>query len=65
MQYFDHNINRVGEGISMFFSIFIAVAMILAFQITFTALMTPFILISLVYHRFFDKILLFFDVGND
>ena len=65
LQYLDHNVHKVGEGFKMFFSIFIAVNMLLAFQITFASLMTPFMLISFIYHGFFDKILLFFDVGND
>ena len=65
LQYLDHNVHKVSEGFKMFFSIFIAVNMLLAFQITFASLMTPFMLISFIYHGFFDKILLFFDVGND
>ena len=53
---------------TIFFKILIsciAISLFAAFEIFFTSLITPFILISLVYHPFFPKLLLLFGLGND
>jgi hypothetical protein len=53
------------EGTVLFFGFGIALGLLLAFQISFACIITPFILISLVYPKFFDKMLVFFEVGDD
>ena len=66
--YFDRNIsdfNIEHEGKVFFFGFGIALGLLLAFQISFTSIITPFILISFVYPKFFDRMLVFFEVGND
>ena len=63
--YFENKLPELGEDIPMFFSCFTALAMLVAFQIIFASIMTPFMLISFVYPRFFNKVLFFFEVGND
>ena len=45
--------------------IFSSLAMLVAFQISFTCILTPFMIVSLVYPKFFEKILIFFEIGND
>ena len=45
----------IGTGLSLF----------VCFQIIFTCTVAPFILISLFYHKFFDRLLLFYGVGDD
>ena len=64
--YFVRNVNEnVGED-ECFISLItlIGLCLFVAFQIPFSALITPFILISLIYHKFFDKLLLFFGIGD-
>ena len=63
--YFDGKLPELGDGFPMFFSFFIALGILVAFQIIFASIITPFILISFIYPRFFNKVLLFFEVGND
>ena len=66
--YFDRNISDFmidHECTVFFFGFGIAFGLLVAFQITFACIITPFILISLFHHKFFDKILLFFEVGDD
>ena len=63
--YFDDKLPELGDGFPMFFSFFIALGILVAFQIIFASIITPFILISFIYPRFFNKVLLFFEVGND
>jgi hypothetical protein len=45
----------IGTGLALF----------VCFQIIFTCTVAPFILISLFYHKFFDRLLLFYGVGDD
>ena len=47
-----------------FFTIMITLALFLCFQLFFAALISPFILISFVYHPFFEKLLYFFGIGE-
>ena len=47
-----------------FFVVMISVALFLCFQISFAALISPFILISLVYHHYFEKLLYFLGLGE-
>ena len=47
-----------------FFTIMITLALFLCFQLFFSALISPFILISFVYHPFFEKLLYFFGIGE-
>ena len=66
--YFEENIQDFydeHEGLVFFFGFGIALGLLVSFQITFAGIITPFILISLVYPKFFDRLLLFFEVGND
>ena len=66
--YFDRNISNFilhHECTVFFFAFGIAFGLLVAFQITFACIITPFILISLFHHKFFDRILLFFEVGDD
>ena len=68
IMYFDENIQDFydeHEGLVFFFGFGIALGLLVSFQITFAGIITPFILISLVYPKFFDRLLLFFEVGND
>ena len=65
--YFDNEIkiitiDKVGFALILFG---ISLGVFCAFQIPFTCLLTPFILISLICPKFFNKLLLFFEVGND
>ena len=59
------NIPHLGDSFAGIISLFIAFNALIAFQIPFTCLITPFILISFIYPKFFDRILLFFEVGDD
>ena len=45
-----------------FFAFGIAVCLLISFQISFACIITIFILISLVYPKFFDRLLLFFEI---
>ena len=68
VSYFNRNISDFmidHEGTVFFFGFGIAFGLLIAFQISFDCIITPFILFSLLYHKFFDRILLFFEVGND
>jgi len=63
--YFDNKLPEFGEEISMFFSYFTALGMLVAFQIIFALIITSLMLISFAYPKFFNKVLFFFEVGND
>ena len=63
--YLSNKIPNLGEDALICWAFFIALNMLIIFQISFTSLITPFILISFFYPGFFDKILLFFEVGDD
>ena len=65
--YFDKQIKRITiDNVKFALILFgISLGVFCAFQISFTCLLTPFILISFIYPKFFDKLLLFFEVGND
>jgi len=65
--YFDNQIKIITiDNIGFAFILFgISLAVFCAFQIPFTCLLTPFILISFICPKFFNKLLLFFEVGND
>ena len=52
------------EGFFICFSIIIMLVLFLSFQIFLTSFITPFILISFLYHPFFERLLLFFGVGE-
>ena len=68
VSYFNRNISDFmidHEGTVFFFGFGIAFGLLIAFQISFACIITPFILFSLLYHKFFDRIFLFFEVGND
>ena len=54
-------IKRCYMGVLIYF---IGFVLLICFQFTFTCLVFPFILIALIYHRFFDRILLFFGIGE-
>ena len=68
IQYLNRNIHTDLDFAECFFVLLsggIGIALLIPFQITFTCILTPFILISLLYHRFFDRILVFFGIGED
>ena len=46
------------------FNFLIGFVLSIPYQIALTGILTPFILIALVYHKFFDKILMFFALGD-
>ena len=56
---------RLDREFLEWFYFFIAMNMFISFQIIFSSLMMPLILISIIYPKFFDKILLFFEIGDD
>ena len=43
----------------------IGLGLFVSFQISFSTLISPFILISLIYHKFFNHLLLFFGIGDN
>ena len=47
-----------------FFSFFTGVALFISFQISFTCCITPFILIALIYPKFYQRISMFFGIGK-
>ena len=47
-----------------FFAIFIGVCLWICFQISFSCLIAPFILVSFIYHPFFYYIMIFFGIGE-
>ena len=46
-------------------SFLIGLCLFTSFQITFSALISPFILISFIYHKFFNNLLLFFGIADN
>ena len=52
------------ECLDITFILVKAIILSLPFQISFTFFLTPFILISLIYHKFFDRLLMFFAIGE-
>ena len=64
--YFDEKIKIINISNGGFFFILfgISLGVFCAFQIPFTCLLTPFILISFICPKFFNKLLLFFEVGD-
>ena len=64
--YFDEKIKIINISNGGFFFILfgISLGVFCAFQIPFTCLLTPFILISFICPKFFNKLLLFFEVGE-
>ena len=52
------------EGIVAIFLILIGLCIFVSFEILFTWTITPFILISFIYHRFFERLLLFYGIGK-
>ena len=64
-EYTDHNIHLgCGEFIYYYCGVFIALGLFISFQIIFFCLITPFMLIALVYPYFFDNILSFLNIGE-
>ena len=67
IHYFERELSDLSEDTEDFLVIInVATFIILSipFQILFTCILTPFILISLVYHKFFDRLLMFFGIGE-
>ena len=52
------------NGDDRIISIFISFFMMIPYQILFTCSLSPFILVALIYHKFFETILMFFGVGE-
>ena len=51
-------------GYLIIISLGMGFVLLVPFQIAFACLISPFILISIFYHKFFDKLLLFFEIGG-
>ena len=52
------------DGLVLTIAGLICLALFVAFEISFTSLITPFILISFIYHPFFQRLLFFFGLGD-
>ena len=66
-EYFDREIFIYDDCIDCWTNAFIiltGITLFVPFQISFTCIITPFILISLIYHKFFDRLLIFFGIGK-
>ena len=59
--------NYYGDCITLIYilSALIGLGLFVSFQISFSTLISPFILISLIYHKFFNHLLLFFGIGDN
>ena len=66
LEYTDNYIDKMtwSENVFYFFGFFIALSLFVCFQILFTCLITPFILICLFYPYFIDYILTFLNIGE-
>ena len=53
------------ETIFIVMTVLIGLTLLVVYQITFSCIMAPFILIAFIYHRFFDRILVFFGIGEN
>ena len=66
LEYFDKRLSYNNNNVTKFLVIInilpIVLSMFVAYQIIFMCILSPFILISFFYHKFFDKICLFFEV---
>ena len=66
--YLEKNTHFESESIEDFFivmSCLIGLPLFVSYQIIFACTVAPFILISLVYHKFFDRLLLFYGIGEN
>ena len=52
---------RIEDSVTII-AFYTGIALFVPFQITFTCLTSPFILICLIYHKFFEKFLIFFGI---
>ena len=58
--------NERKKNFFLFLILCIGLVLLVPFQILFTCTVTPFILISLIYHKFFGVLLMFYGMGlND
>ena len=62
--YNDKYMNENAYVVFRFFVIIIVICLSISYEVLFTCLISPFILISIFYHPFFDKLLVFFGVGS-
>ena len=58
------NINRPGESMFVAASLGMSFCLFVCFQISLSCIITPFILICLVYHKFYYRLILFFGMGK-
>ena len=66
--YYEINIDTADDCKGVVFLCFLffdSIFLNAVFIIPFTSLITPFIIASFIYPKFFDRLLLFFEVGND
>ena len=66
--YIENHINLNSSNSETFLKIVFTAAglcLFVSFQLLFTCTVAPFILISLVYHRFFDRLLIFYGIGEN
>ena len=66
--YLEKNTNFGNDNCENFFIVMtclIGLTLFASFQIIFTATVTPFIFISFIYHRFFDRLLIFYGIGEN
>ena len=67
INYFERELLDLSGGTEDFLVIInvaIGIILLIPFQISFTCILTPFIFISFVYHKFFDRLLMFFGIGD-
>ena len=60
-----HFKNKRRKNIFLIMILAIGFVLLVPFQILFTCTVTPFILISIIYHKFFGKLLMFYGMGTN
>ena len=64
--YIDRNVHLIHcDTFFIIIIIGIGLCLFVSFQLLFTCTVAPFILISLVYHKFFDRLLIFYGIGEN
>ena len=66
-EFFKNKVERSKKRIISFAVSFFGIGLnlLIIFQITFMCIITPFMIISFIYHPFFDRFLMFFGIGNN
>ena len=53
------------ENLFFILCIFTGISLFISFQLLFTCTVAPFIIISLIHHKFFDRLLIFYGIGEN